>query len=281
MSAIPATSLPTGRARRRSPDLGRLLLPGYVVCFLFFIVLPIALVVIVSFSPSPFLRFPITDLSLRWYQRVFEYEPFITSLKTSVLLAVVSSSVGAVVAVPCALAIARSRSQAAKAVVFLLLSPISIPGIVVGFALLYYLAALGLGPGFTALLVAHTVIAIPYISRTVISVYLTMPASVEESAVILGASRAKVLLYVTLPQLRHGIFAGVLFAFLISLDNLPVSFFFGTAQTDTLPVVMMSYLQNQFDPSVAAIATIQMLLAVAALLVVDRVHGLGRMGRAV
>ncbi|HVX74878.1 MAG TPA: ABC transporter permease [Bradyrhizobium sp.] len=267
----------TTHAARRRIDVGKTLLSVYVVAFLFFIILPILLVVIVSFSPSPFLTFPVRDLSLRWYYRAFEYQPFTSSIVTSIKLACLSSIVGAALAIPCSIALARARHGFAKGLVMLLLSPISIPGIVEGFALLYFLAAIGIGPGFPALLIAHTVVAIPYISRTVMSVYLTLPASVEEAAIILGASRFRALLEITLPQLRNGIFAGVLFSFLISLDNLPISFFFGTAEADTLPVVMMSYLQNQFDPSVAAVATIQMLLAVTALFAVDRLYGLARM----
>src|ERR1019366_7430481 len=130
---------------------------------------------------------------------------------------------------------------------------ISIPAIVLGFALLYFLSALALGVSFTALLIAHTVIAIPYVSRTVLSVYRAVAPDLEETAAILGANRWQTLFHVTLPIIRPGIFAGALFAVLISLDNLPISFFFGSSTTNTLPVVMLSYLQNQFDPSVAAI----------------------------
>jgi len=75
-----------------------------------------------------------------------------------------------------------------------------------------------------------------------------------------------------------GIFAGSLFAFLVSIDNLPISFFFGSPSTNTLPVVMLSYLENQFDPSIAAISTVQMGLALVALLVLDAVYGLRRIG---
>lgn len=64
---------------------------------------------------------------------------------------------------------------------------------------------------------------------------------------------------------------------LISLDNLPLSFFFGSATTNTLPVVMLSYMQNQFDPSIAAISTVQMLIALTVLLVVNRVYGIDRL----
>src|SRR5262249_49451831 len=99
----------------------------------------------------------------------------------------------------------------------------------------------------------------------------------EESASILGATRAQTFRYVTLPLIRPGIFAGSLFSILISFDNLPISFFFGSASTNTLPVVMLSYIEHQFDPSIAALSAVQMMLAVAALILVERVYGLKHM----
>jgi putative spermidine/putrescine transport system permease protein len=120
-------------------------------------------------------------------------------------------------------------------------------------------------------------VAVPYISRTVLAVYRSIPPDFEEAAAILGASRSQTLRHVTLPLIRPGIFAGSLFALLISLDNLPLSFFFGSSTTNTLPVVMLSYMQNQFDPSIAAIATVQMLIAITALLVVNALYGVERL----
>jgi len=270
-------SSPIATPRASGARMGRAsrFLEIYVWAFLFLIALPILLVSVISFSPTPFLSFPMQDFSLRWYGRVFEYEPFLQSLWTSVELATASTLVASIVAVPCALALARSQAGVADWITVFLLSPISIPGIVLGFALLYYLSNLSVGPGFLALFLAHTVIAIPYISRTVLSVYRTVPRSVEESAVILGASRIETIFLITLPQIRYAIYSGTLFAFLISLDNLPISFFFSTAQTNVLPVVMMSYLQNQYDPSIAAIATIQMLFAVIALILGEKLLGIG------
>ena len=148
----------------------------------------------------------------------------------------------------------------------LLLAPISVPAIVLGFALLYFLAALSFGLSFLALLVAHTVAGIPYIVRTVLATYRAVPAELEECASILGAGRWQIFWHLTLPLVRPGIFAGGMFAVLTSMDNLPLSFFFGSASVNTLPVVMLSYMENQFDPSIAAISTVQMVIAVAALL---------------
>jgi putative spermidine/putrescine transport system permease protein len=148
---------------------------------------------------------------------------------------------------------------------------------VLGFALLYYLAALSFGLSFLSLLVAHTVAGIPYIVRTVLATYRGIPAELEECASMLGAGRWQIIWYLTLPLVRPGIFAGGMFAILTSMDNLPLSFFFGSASVNTLPVVMLSYMENQFDPSIAAISTVQMVIAVAALLLLDRVYGIERL----
>lgn len=263
--------------RRKRPDAVKIALAIYVVAFIAFLLLPIVSVVIVSFSSASFIAFPLPGLTLRWYQRIIEYKPFMDSLLVSIEIAFASAALGALLGVPAALALARSRSGLANAVATLLLAPISVPAIVLGFSLLYFLSALSFGISFTALLITHTVVAIPYVSRTVLAVYRTIPPDFEEAAAVLGATRWQILRHTTLPLIRPGIFAGALFAVLISLDNLPLSFFFGTATTNTLPVVMLSYMENQFDPSIAAISTVQMLIALTTLFIVDRIYGVERL----
>jgi putative spermidine/putrescine transport system permease protein len=262
------------RFARRADFWGLLV---FLVLFFVFMLAPIVVVVVVSFSDASFVAFPIARVSLRWYRRIWEYRPFMDSLIVSLELAVASAACAALLGVPAALALTRSRARFADAVSTFLLAPLSMPMIVLGFSLLYYLSWLGLGVSFASLLLAHTVVSIPYVARTVAGVYRGIGPDFEEAAAILGADRWRTFRYVTLPLIRPGIFAGSLFAILISLDNLPISFFFGSAATNTLPVVMLSYLQNQFDPAIAAISTVQMLIAVAALLVVERVYGLAAM----
>lgn len=245
--------------------------------FFIFIIMPIAAVVVVSFSSESYIVFPMEGFSLRWYNHIVGYRPFMDALATSIELALSSAVLGTLLGVPAALALARTRSVAAGLLANFLLAPISVPAIVLGFALLYFLAVFSLGLAFTALLIAHTVVAIPYIVRTVLATYRAVSPGLEESASILGASRWQVLRYLTLPMVRPGILAGALFAVLTSLDNLPLSFFFGTATTNTLPVVMLSYMENQFDPSIAAISVVQMLIAVATLFILDRVYGVERL----
>ncbi|RXN93428.1 ABC transporter permease [Achromobacter aloeverae] len=252
----------------------------YVALFVLFILGPIVLVVVVSFTSASFIAFPIESYSVRWYQRIVEYRPFLDSLVVSLKLAASSALLGALIGVPAALALARSRTRSAGMLSTLLLAPISIPAVVLGFSLLYYLSALIHGVSFLSLLIAHTVLAIPYITRTVLSVYRSMSPDLEEAAAVLGGNRWQVLRHVTLPLVKPGIFAGAVFAILTSLDNLPISFFFGTATTNTLPVVMLSYMQNQFDPSIAAISTVQMMISVLVLLLVNRYYGIAKLNAA-
>lgn len=263
--------------RRRKRKYGVLALRVYTLVFMVFLLLPIFVVVLVSFSSASYIAFPMPGISLQWYTRVFEYGPFMSSLKVSLQIAFLSAIIGAALGVPAALWAARSPSSAANTISTFLLSPLTVPAIVLGFSLLYILTAFGFGVSFLSLLITHTVVSIPYVTRTVLAVYRGIPPHFEEAAAALGASRWKTFWYVTLPLIRPGIFAGGMFATLISLDNLPLSFFFGSADTNTLPVVMLSYMQNQFDPSIAAISTIQMLIAVVALLIVNAVYGIEKL----
>jgi putative spermidine/putrescine transport system permease protein len=264
-------------SRRKRKDLAALMLGAYSVLFMVFLLTPIVAVVFVSFSASSFISFPIESWTLRWYERIFEYKPFMSSLLVSVEIALGSAVLGALIGVPAALVVARSKTPLGSLVANLLLAPISIPAIVLGFSLLYFLSAVSIGISFFALLITHTVIAVPYVARTALAVYRALPPDLEEASAILGASRWQTLRLTTLPLIRPGIFAGGLFSFLISLDNLPVSFFFGTANTNTLPVVMLSYMQNQFDPSIAAMSAVQMLIAVTMLLIVEAVYGVEKL----
>lgn len=270
-----AIAAPLRRPKRR--NLSALALGLYSIVFLFFLLVPIIAVVVVSFSSASFIAFPLPGTSLRWYWRILEYKPFLDSLQTSFIVAVGSAFLGALLGVPASLWAARSKCGIAEAVTNVLLAPISVPAIVLGFALLYLLSAMTLGLSLTSLLIAHTVVAIPYVARTALAVYRAMPPDLEEAAAVLGASRFQILRHVTLPIIRPGIFAGGLFAVLISLDTLPLSFFFGTSGTNTIPVVMLSYMQNQFDPSIAAISTVQMLIAVVTLLIVNWIYGFDKL----
>lgn len=266
--------MPAILSNHKRPDTGLMVLRIFVAAFFIFLLAPILIVVLYSVSDAAYTVWPIQDLSLRWYERMIEYRPFLTSLGFSFKVAIWAAALSILIGVPAALALARSRSPLAEAVTTFLLAPLSMPMILLGVALLYYFSWMGLGVSQTGVILSHTVVSLPYIVRTVAAVYMNAGKGQEESAAILGANRVQVFVRVTLPMIRAGILAGGIFAMLISLDNLPISFFFAGPDTNTLPVVMLAYQQNQFDPAIAAISTTQMVIAIAMLLVVQRLTGL-------
>ena len=262
---------------RHRLDLGRLLLTIFVVIFFVFMTLPIGIVVVASFTDASFVAFPITGWSLRWFWRIFEYQPYMDSMLVSLEVALGATMISCLIGVPAAIALARSPSALANTVMTYLLSPLSMPMIVIGFAALFFLSRVGVGVSFTALLIAHTTVCLPYIVRTVAATYRGTARSYEEAAALLGANPLQVFWHVILPLIRPGIVAGSLFSFLVSFDNLPISYFFGQPGTLTLPVVMLSYMEHQFDPSIAALSTLQLLLAIVCLIVVDWLYGIDKM----
>ena len=133
----------------------------YLGLFFAFIFAPIAIVCIVAFQNAGFVAFPIDGFSLKWFEKAVTYKPFTDSLVISMQVAVLSTFCAILLGMPAALALARRETRSADAIVTLLLSPLSVPLIVLGFALLFYLSRAGLGTTFAGLLIAHTLVGLP------------------------------------------------------------------------------------------------------------------------
>ncbi len=254
---------------------------AYLWLFFGFIFAPIVIVIVVAFQEGAFVSFPIQGFSLQWIEKAVSYKPFTDSLITSFQVATLSTLLAILLGTPAALALAKRESRWADVIVTILLSPLSVPLIVLGFALLFYLSRAGLGTSFIGLLLAHTLVGLPYIVRTVIAVYRTVGRDLEEAARMLSATRWQVLWHITLPMIRPGLVGGGMLAFLISIDNLPVSYFFTSVTTVTLPVVMLSYIESSFDPSIAALSLIQLLIAFAGLFIIERIWGIHMLSRSI
>lgn len=256
---------------------GALALRLYCGAVLAFLSLPILVAVGVAFGGEKIARFPPTSLSARWFVVALSNPMFLTAFRNSAVLAVAATTATILLSLPACLALVRRRFPFQNAVEAFLLSPLSLPGVLFGISMLFFLGAGGFGLAPWGLLAAHVVIAVPYVLRTALAVYRGLDRVLEETATVLGAGPWQTFWHVTLPLLRPGLVAGGLFAFLTSFDNVPVSIFLTTAQTNTLPVTIMSYLVSQdFDPIVGAISAIQVVLVLGVLLLLDRVYGLGQ-----
>lgn len=246
----------------------------YLAAMAAFLLLPQLVVVVVAFSTSDFVSFPPPGYSLGWFGKVLSDPSFMRPLWNSLVLGVQASLVAAVLAVPASIALVRHRFAGARAMQAFLLSPLSMPALILAIGLLFFLSRIGLGNTYAGLLIGHVVIVLPYLVRTIVAVYSACDPSLEEAASTLGARPLSTLWRVTLPMLTPALFAGGIFAFLISFDEVAVSLLLSNAGSITLPVSILSYLVYNYDPAVAAISVLKMVIVVVALVVTDRLFGL-------
>lgn len=227
---------------------------------------PLAIVVVVSFSSAPFLQFPPPGLSWRWYGNLATDPAWIDSIIVSLQVLGPSATLATVMGTGAAYALDRGRIPGATLVTGLLMAPIVVPTILVAAGLFGVLRGLGLNGTRTGLVIGHTVLALPYVVATVGAALKGLDPRLEAAAATLGAPPWAAFRRVTLPLLLPGVLSGLLFAMVVSFDELLVSLFVSTARVRPVPAQMWSNVRGDFDPTVAAIATVCFLVAVAALL---------------
>jgi putative spermidine/putrescine transport system permease protein len=242
------------------------LLQVYVAMVGILLVFPLAIVVAVSFDPGSYIAFPPSGFSGVWYLQMWSNETITLAIRNSLIVGVVSSLLGTLVAVPAALAIARGGGFSQRVLYPLLLSPFAIPWLVYGLALLFFWSVTGRQLSLWTIILGHTVIAIPYVLRVTLAVLRDMPPNYVRAARIAGADPWRAFRHVVLPYIMPGIIAGASLAFIVSFTNIPVSLFLTTADNITLPVAIFNYMINNFEPMVAAVSVVQVGLIVIVLL---------------
>jgi putative spermidine/putrescine transport system permease protein len=264
------------RRRRecRPGSRAALLVANMAVCL--FLLAPIAVVIVASFSDRPYMVFPPQGVSLRWYRQFFESREFREALGLSVQLGLLTTAASSLLGVPASLALVSLRFRGIEVVRALFASPLMVPGIVLGIAMLIYYNRIGMANSFASLLLAHIALTLPYVVRIVSAGLQSFDHSLEEAARSLGASRARALVDVTLPLIKGSVMAAVVFAFIISFDEVVVTLFLAGPKLMTLPVAIYTYIEYTSDPSIAAISTILVVLTVGAVLVIDRTAGFTR-----
>lgn len=241
-----------------------------------FILAPLLIVCVVAFTPDSTLTIPTTEFSLRWFRAVFDHPDFLTSFKNSLWLAFASATIAAVLAVPAAIAIVRCQFPGRDALNALFLSPLMIPNLVLGVALLRFFALFGMTGSFGWLVMGHVVVITPYVLRLVLGALVGFDRSVEHAALSLGASRVSVFFKVTLPLILPGVSGGWLLAFINSFDELTMSIFITAPSTVTLPVRMYMYATESLDPMMAAVSALIIVLTAVVMFLLDRLYGLDK-----
>ena len=241
-----------------------------------FMLAPLLIVCVVAFTPGNTLSIPTTHLSLRWFKAVFAHSDFVQSFKNSLYLALLSATLATVIAVPAGLAIARHSFRGRDALNALFLSPLIIPHLVLGVALLRTFSLIGATGSFVWLALAHVVIITPYALRLVLASVEGSDRSAEQAALSLGASQGTVFRRITLPMILPGVTGGWLLAFINSFDEVTMSIFVTAPSTVTLPVRMYMYATESIDPLMAAVSALMVAVTAIAMLVLDRIYGLDK-----
>jgi putative spermidine/putrescine transport system permease protein len=262
--------------------LGRVLFNAAVVIAYAIVFAPIVMVVVISFFNQEIVTFPPEGLTLRWYVNAWAQRDFARGFITSLEIALAATAIGVPLGTAASLALVRGRLPAKGLLNTFLLAPLAVPAIVAGSALyMFYLRAedwldMDIKATFGGLVLANVLITIPWTVRLVVASLSGLDRSAEEAAANLGARPLTVFRRVTLPMLRPGIVAAALFSFVSSFENLELNLLLVGPGRTTLPVAMLSYLEFRMDPTLAAVATAQIVMVTILMLVTDRFVKLSR-----
>lgn len=250
-------------------DLPRLLLVVVCVAVGIFLILPIFIVIPISFSSAKFLQFPPPGWSLQWYQAFLSSPSWMNALKTSATIAVPTTILATVLGAAAALALIRSKFPGSTLINAIIMAPLIVPVIIAACGIFAVFRIWGLIGTIGGLILAHTALAIPFVVVTVSASLRTVDRRLEQAARGLGASPVLAFRRITLPLILPGVLSGALFAFVTSLDEVIVSLFISTAQVRPLAVQMWSDVRGAIDPTIAAVSTLLFGFSIVVLLFVS------------
>lgn len=250
---LPART-PTRAGRKAS--IGQLVFGGVVLLILVFLVLPTLVVVPISLSAAPYMQFPPTEFSLRWYAEYFTDKDWMAATLFSTRIALSTTFAATIVGTLTAIALVRGNLPGKAIVLGLALGPLLLPHIVIAIALYLFFAPLKLTGNFFGFLLAHTMLAVPYVVICVSASLQRFDTTLELAALSCGANRRQAFFTVVLPNILPGIFAGGIFAFVSSFDEATVAFFISGIDGKTITRKLFEDIDFNLTPVIAVVATL-------------------------
>lgn len=239
----------------------RMVLPLIAGLVLFYLIMPILVIVPLSFSSASYLSFPPPGFSLRWYRNFFLRADWLSSAWLSLWVGLAVTVLATTLGAPAAVALVRGRFVGKGLINAFILSPLIVPGIIIAIGVYFFYARVGLVGNPVALVLAHTCLAVPFVVINVSATLYGFDETLEYAAMSLGASPWGAFRQVTLPLIRPGVLAGALFAFVTSFDELIVALFVSGTTAVTLPRRMWEGIRFEIDPTIAAVSTMLVVLA--------------------
>lgn len=244
--------------------------------FMIFIIAPLAVIILVSFSDKGYISMPFDGASLRWYRAILDAPELMNALWISIWIGLGAATVASLVAVPAAIAIARYRFAGRDALMALLLSPLMIPHVVLGVAFLRFFSLMGWSGSFMALLLVHALIVVPFSLRLTLGAIIGLSRDAELAARSLGASRWVAFRRILLPLILPGVAGGWVLSFIQSFDEVTMTVFIATPGMTTLPVALYHRVSMLTDPVTTSVSAIMIVGTMVMMFILDRLVGIDR-----
>jgi putative spermidine/putrescine transport system permease protein len=276
--AVPAAAYPSQGYAIAEPLLDltpiRRISFGFLITVLYvFLLAPLLIVVVASFSPDQSNTYALSRASLRWYREFFASDSFVDAFKFSIVLALIASAIATTIGFITAYGIVRYLGKRREMGQSIAMLPMMVPHILISLSLLLLLTQLPI-PELAALVIGHVLICLPFTIAGIVASLEGVDSDLEAAAYTLGASRWRVLAEVTLPLVAPGVISALMFAFIISFGDVYIALFLSGPGMTTLPIEIFSYIQWESSPVIAAITTVQIIMIVLFGLVIERLAGL-------
>ncbi|WP_445937516.1 ABC transporter permease [Pseudomonas sp.] len=243
---------------------------------LLFLIMPILVIIPLSFNVEPFfsftegmLTFQPEAYSLRWYSAIFSDDKWLLAIKNSFVLGFFATLLATLLGTCAAVGLARDDMPARRLITALLLSPMIVPLIITAAGMFFFYSDLGLAGNYLGVIIAHAALGTSFVIITVTATLTGFDYSLARAALNLGATPLRVFFDIIMPLIRPGVISGALFAFITSFDEVVVILFMAGPQQRTIPRQMFSGLREQISPSILAIATLLILMSIVLLITIE------------
>ncbi|QND63426.1 ABC transporter permease [Mesorhizobium loti] len=245
----------------------KIALLGFTALVAGFLLLPVVFIVLLSFGSSRWLAFPPPGWTLKWYQELFADPAWLDAALTSAKIATMTAILSVVIGLLASFALVRGSFRGREILRGLLLTPMVLPVVVFAIAIYAFFLRLGLGGTTIGFVIAHTVLALPFAIIPIATALEGFDKSIEDAAIVCGASPLEARLRITLPSIRIGIFSAAIFSFLASWDEVVVAIFMASPSLQTLPVKIWGSLRSDLSPVIAAASSLLVGLTLALMVV--------------
>ncbi|WP_058323373.1 ABC transporter permease [Sinorhizobium sp. GL28] len=235
---------------------------AFSILAMVFLIGPSLAIIPISFSSANFLSYPLPGFSLQWYYKILQPHPWMSALLNSLIIGVGATVVASILGTVAALGLSRGHLPARSAILAVVISPMIVPVVISGVGMYFFFAKLGLVASFLGLVLAHAVLAVPFVVITVTATLKNFDMNLVRAAASLGASPFHAFRTVTLPLIAPGVVSGALFAFVFSFDEVVVALFISGPGQRTLPRQMFDGLRDNIDPSILAMSTLLVIISV-------------------